>query len=246
MTQAFGSALLRRLAASRSGVAATEFAIVLPFLLGVGADGPRGRQPARSCRCRSASSPRRSPTTPRASATPRPCRTARSTKATSTTCSAARSCRAAERIGLFENGRVIISSLEVVPDSDDQQYIHWQRCLGLKNHVSTYGVEGDGLDGDLAGMGPAGEEVSAFADEAVIFVEIAYDYQSIVGETFGFSDEVDVDRLVHRARRSRPDADLSARRRRPGSGGRLRHLRRRGQPRQLGGRSAVSRGSRPS
>ena len=94
------------------------------------------------------------------------------------------------RIDLFERGRVIISSLEVVPDTEDQQYIHWQRCLGRKNHVSTYGLEGDGLDGGIPGMGPAGEEVWAFADEAVIFVEIAYDYESIVGDAFGFSDVV--------------------------------------------------------
>ena len=94
------------------------------------------------------------------------------------------------RIELFDHGRVIISSLEVVPDTEDQQYIHWQRCLGAKNHVSSYGEEGDGLDGRLPGMGPPGEEVRTFADEAVIFVEISYDYQSLVGETFGFTDEV--------------------------------------------------------
>ena len=95
-----------------------------------------------------------------------------------------------KRIQLFKHGRVIISSLEVVPGSNDQQYIHWQRCLGSKNHPSSYGNEGDGLYDDIAGMGPPGQEVWAFPDEAVIFVEIAYDYQSLVGETFGFSDEV--------------------------------------------------------
>ena len=47
-----------------------------------------------------------------------------------------------------------------------------------------------GLEAGLSGMGPAGEEVRAFPDESVIFVEIAYDYQSLVGDTFGFSDEV--------------------------------------------------------
>ena len=94
------------------------------------------------------------------------------------------------RLGLYEKGRVIISSLEVVPDTEAQQYIHWQRCLGAKNHISSYGIEGDGLRGGLPGMGPVGEEVLAFPDEAVIFVEVVYDYHSAVGETFGFSDEV--------------------------------------------------------
>ena len=54
---------------------------------------------------------------------------------------------------LFEHGRVIISSLEVVPGSaSKQQYIHWQRCMGAKEWDSTYGEEGDGLS-DCAGRG---------------------------------------------------------------------------------------------
>jgi hypothetical protein len=95
-----------------------------------------------------------------------------------------------DRLDLFEHGRVIVSSLEVVPDTDDRQYIHWQRCAGKKHHVSSYGLEGDGESGGLAGMGPAGHEVWAFKDEAVIFVEISYDYQSLVGTRFGMSGEI--------------------------------------------------------
>jgi hypothetical protein len=94
------------------------------------------------------------------------------------------------RLDLFGHGRVIVSSLEVVPGTDDQQYIHWQRCAGTKHHASSYGLEGDGLDGGLPGMGPAGEEVWAFPDEAVIFVEVAYDYQSLVGPRFGMGGEI--------------------------------------------------------
>jgi hypothetical protein len=94
------------------------------------------------------------------------------------------------RLNLLEHGRVIVSSLEVVPGTDDRQYIHWQRCAGKKNHVSNYGLEGDGLDGGLPGMGPPGKEVWAFPDEAVIFVEIAYDYQSLVGQRFGMAGEI--------------------------------------------------------
>ncbi len=94
------------------------------------------------------------------------------------------------RLGLFDNGRVIISSLEVVPNTDDQQYIHWQRCAGKKKHLSSYGQEGDGLSGGLAGMGPPGKEVWAFKGEAVIFVEVSYDYRSLVGQRFGFGGEI--------------------------------------------------------
>lgn len=91
-------------------------------------------------------------------------------------------------IDLYTRGRVILSSLEVVPDTEDQQYINWQRCVGLKSHTSSYGVEGDGeMADDFPGMGPAGEEVIAFSDEAVMFVEISYDYQSLIGDPFTFN-----------------------------------------------------------
>lgn len=90
-------------------------------------------------------------------------------------------------LDLYGRGRIIISSLEVVPGSDpEEQYIHWQRCMGVKIHDSSYGLEGVGLDEAFPGMGPPGEEVIAFADEAVIFVEIAYDYDPLIGNPYGF------------------------------------------------------------
>ena len=85
---------------------------------------------------------------------------------------------------LYEHGRVILSSLEVAPDTEDAQYIHWQRCKGKKHYNSSYGSEGDGLDGKLAGMGPPGEEIVAYKGEAVMFVEVAYDYQPVVSSAF--------------------------------------------------------------
>ena len=84
-----------------------------------------------------------------------------------------------KNLGLFENGRVIISSLEV--DSSDNQYIHWQRCLGKKRHSSSYGTANQRLPD---GMGPTGREVIALPGEAVMFVEIAYDYQPLVSSRF--------------------------------------------------------------
>lgn len=89
-----------------------------------------------------------------------------------------------ESFGFYKNGRVILSSLEVVPDTEDQQYIHWQRCMGELAHNSTYGHEGDGLATPLVGMGPIGEEIVAFDDEAVMFVEVAYVYQPLIANTF--------------------------------------------------------------
>lgn len=90
-------------------------------------------------------------------------------------------------VDIYSHGRVILSSLQVVDGTNSQQYIAWQRCMGTKLHTSSYGVEGDGEnDGGIVGMGPAGQEVMAFDDEAVMFVEISYDYQPIVGNPLSF------------------------------------------------------------
>jgi len=189
MTRRSGQALLQRLAASRSGVAATEFAIVLPFLLGAGLMGLEVANRAVVQMQVSQLAAQIADNASRIGDTS----TLQDRKIYENDLNdlfRGAEIQGGARIGLFENGRVIISSLEVVPDTEDQQYIHWQRCLGLKNHTSTYGLEGDGLDSGLTGMGPAGQQVWAFPDEAVIFVEIAYDYQSLVGETFGFADVV--------------------------------------------------------
>jgi hypothetical protein len=92
--------------------------------------------------------------------------------------------QAGESLDLYGQGRVIISSLEV-EDGTNFQYIHWQRCMGRLNATSTYGDEGDGLHGGFPGMGPSGEEVLAFTDEAVMFVELVYEYEPLIGNPFG-------------------------------------------------------------
>lgn len=89
----------------------------------------------------------------------------------------------ASGLDFYDHGRTIISSLETHPDSGNQ-YIHWQRCKGAKNWNSSYGVAGDGSVTSLSGIGPAGEQVTAPPGGAVIFVEVAYDYQPIVSERF--------------------------------------------------------------
>lgn len=81
------------------------------------------------------------------------------------------------------NGRIILSSLERNPD--DGQWIHWQRCYGDLDVDSAYGPQGTGATGTgFPGMGEAGAEVTAAAGTAVMFVEITYDYQPMVGTTW--------------------------------------------------------------
>jgi hypothetical protein len=92
--------------------------------------------------------------------------------------------------GLYERGRVILSSLEVVPETEDRQYIHWQRCMGRRQHASRFGEAGDGAHSPFPGMGPRGEEIQASAGEAVMFVEVVYDYEPLFSKVFVKSTEL--------------------------------------------------------
>jgi hypothetical protein len=97
------------------------------------------------------------------------------------------------QLDLYQHGRVIVSSLEAWDDSvgcqgggcsggggarnNGENFIRWQRCKGSLNKASEYGTEGDDMP---SGIGPAGQEVQATIDGAVIFVEIYYDYQPLI------------------------------------------------------------------
>ena len=83
-----------------------------------------------------------------------------------------------ETIAIFEQGRVILSSLQ--QNADGGQEIRWQRCRGAKQWNSSFGVEGDGENGTgFPGMGTPGAEITASPTTAVMFVEVAYDYESL-------------------------------------------------------------------
>ena len=83
----------------------------------------------------------------------------------------------------FENnGRIVLSSLE--QDPRKRQFIRWQRCAGDLDRESLYGDEknNNGLGGKrITGMGPSGREITAGANQAVMFVEVYYTYQPIFG-----------------------------------------------------------------
>jgi hypothetical protein len=177
-----------RLRASSSGVAATEFALALPFLLGSGLMGLEVANRAIISMQVNQLAIQISDNASRIGDTST-LENRKIYEADIDDLLRGAGLQGGDRLGLFEHGRVIVSSLEVVPGTDDQQYIHWQRCAGKKHHVSSFGMEGDGLTAGLAGMGPSGEEVWAFKDEAVIFVEISYDYQPLVSN-FGMSDQI--------------------------------------------------------
>ncbi|MGB5779526.1 MAG: TadE/TadG family type IV pilus assembly protein [Allopontixanthobacter sediminis] len=91
--------------------------------------------------------------------------------------------QAGDKLDIYEHGRIIVSSLE--RNADGGQWIAWQRCKGKKNFVSEYGDAGTGASGTgFPGMGRSGEEVTAEAGTAVMFVEISYTYQPLLVNGF--------------------------------------------------------------
>ncbi len=179
----------RQLWIAQSGVAATEFAIVLPFLLGAGLMGIEVANRAIVEMQVSQLAAHIADNASRIGDTST-LQDRKIYEADINDLFRGAAIQGGKRVELLRHGRVILSSLEVMPGTEDQQYIHWQRCVGAKDHASRYGIEGDGTGGGLAGIGPPDEEVWAYPGEAVMFVEIAYDYQSLVGDTFGFDDVV--------------------------------------------------------
>lgn len=88
----------------------------------------------------------------------------------------------AEKLGqnldFYENARVIISSLQ--RNAQGGQWIAWQRCRGAVRHNSSYGVAGNGATGtSFPGMGEPGRYITASQGTAVMFVEVAFDYEPI-------------------------------------------------------------------
>ena len=88
-------------------------------------------------------------------------------------------------LDLFENGRVIISSLESMPAG--QQFIRWRRCKGMRNVQSKYDddINDDNItDTTFIGMGAVGAEAKAVPNSAVMYVEVEYQYQPLFGNLF--------------------------------------------------------------
>ncbi len=81
-------------------------------------------------------------------------------------------------MAIFNNGRVVLSSLET--NATGGQWIHWQRCRGSKVVGSKYGTQGTGAVGTvLAGMGPVTSVVTAESGSAIMFAEVYYDYRPV-------------------------------------------------------------------
>lgn len=83
-------------------------------------------------------------------------------------------------------GKIILTSLER-DSATGKQYIRWQRCYGRLARQSAYGNDStrNGLNGTaLTGMGSGATKITASAGSAVMFVEVYYQYEGLLGTTF--------------------------------------------------------------
>lgn len=82
-------------------------------------------------------------------------------------------------LGLKQNGRVILSSIERSTVNTANSRIRWQRCYGQKtSRTSSYGTVANSTN--VTGVGPTGRQVSAPASGVTMFVEVYYEYQPLV------------------------------------------------------------------
>uniref|UniRef100_UPI001356D351 pilus assembly protein n=1 Tax=Cellulomonas citrea TaxID=1909423 RepID=UPI001356D351 len=92
-------------------------------------------------------------------------------------------CVIGNSIDFQPKGRVVLSSLQENgrKGGNKGQKIEWQRCWGDKAVGSQYGNEGKGkTDGSLPdGMGAAGRQIMSLKGNAVMFVEVSYDYSPL-------------------------------------------------------------------
>lgn len=177
---------LRSLRAAKSGVAALEFALLLPLFLTMGLFGVdiaymalvsmKTAQMAQSL----ADNASRLGQTDNSSVTP----TITESDIESIMGGAIRE---GQSISLSTKGRLILSSFEQ-DKTTGKQYIHWQRCKGSLTATSKYGNDTtlNGLNGgsNLTGFGSAGTKVTASPGSAIMVAEIYYRYDGLFSRMF--------------------------------------------------------------
>lgn len=175
--------ILKRLVKNQKGVAMTEFALSLPFFIGVGMYGIEISNMSIVNMNVSQAALNLSDNASRLGQTSGSTITPTITEHDVLSAFAGANIQG-RNLELFENGRLILSSLEL--DRNDNQMIRWQRCKGLRNFSSSYGPEGTNgtNDSSFTGMGAPGREVLATTGTSVMYVEIEYEYKPLFGTLF--------------------------------------------------------------
>jgi hypothetical protein len=91
-----------------------------------------------------------------------------------------------DSIDFRNRGRIIVSSIAPVLDGSNNvtnQQLRWQRCTGVLAKTSPYGTT-EGSNIGAAGIGPTGRKVAATKDSEMIFVEVYYTYKPLISSAF--------------------------------------------------------------
>lgn len=183
MTISSVRARLRHLSDATSGVALTEFALLLPVILIMGLVGAdlanlaRVNMEVSQAALSLADNASRLGQSDNSSVTP----TVTEQDIDSIMSGALRQ---GDSIDLRSKGRLILSSVEH-DDLTGKQYIHWQRCSGDYAVSSSYGddANNNGLTGaPLTGVGQNAVKLSADSGSAIMVAEIYYQYTGLFGE----------------------------------------------------------------
>jgi hypothetical protein len=89
-------------------------------------------------------------------------------------------------IELGDNGRVILSSLEVHPVTG-RQYLHWQQCMGNGRQNSVFGrpdLTGSALSPVASGVSLGDRRITSPNRSAVMVAEVWYEYHGLFGTMF--------------------------------------------------------------
>ncbi len=91
-------------------------------------------------------------------------------------------------LDFVNNGRIVLSSLEPNGQTGGNagQVINWQRCYGTMVVNPSYGTQGAGRNNASLsnGMGVNGNRITSAVGTAVMFVEVTYEYQPIMFDSF--------------------------------------------------------------
>ncbi|MFZ2996747.1 TadE/TadG family type IV pilus assembly protein [Sphingobium sp.] len=91
-----------------------------------------------------------------------------------------------DSIDLRNRGRVIVSSIAPVLDASGNvvnQKLRWQRCTGTLVKSSPFATTENANIG-AAGMGPGDRPIAASKDSEMIFVEVYYTYRPLISAAF--------------------------------------------------------------
>lgn len=95
---------------------------------------------------------------------------------------------AGQSINFGGQGRAIVSIVEGNGQTGaaEGNRITWQRCFGAKDVTSSYGLPGDGAtDNSLAaGVGPTGNKIRPVTNSALVLAELRYTYRPLVSTSF--------------------------------------------------------------